>query len=93
MANKPKRKFWVLLTLTLIPFTDFVGANWFYMRNAIVGGLKVALFLLLLLPFLSLFWIEGEDAWGIYIFDFYVLAGIIAWWIVDIVLVAVQKRL
>jgi hypothetical protein len=96
MAAKSERKFWVLLTLTVIPLTDFVGANWFYLRNARGGLGKVglcALLLLLLLCFLLLPNPGLAVSVELQFFGLFVSATIIIWWIVDIFLVALRKRL
>ena len=93
MTAKSGRKFWVVLALTLIPVTDFVGANWFYMRNTVGGWLKIALCILLLLIWLSAWFVEGEEAWGPFFLFIYFLGASVIWWLVDIFLVVLRKRL
>ena len=95
MADKPDRKFRVLLLLTLIPFTDFVGANWFYMRNDSIGGLFK---IVLSAPMLGI-WLflvldkPGLEAIGLVALGSLLFAVSVIWWIVDIFLVALRKRL
>jgi hypothetical protein len=90
MANTSGRKFWIILTLTAIPATDFVGANWFYTKHTLVGLMKIALCLIII----ALVYVANVlnhfgaafGAMGV------IVLGVI-WWIVDIFLVVLRKRL
>ncbi len=65
------------IVLTVIPITDILGANWFYLGWTKVGIAKVALFLLYLI-------------FGVVMFDLGLLFLfiLVIWWIVDIPLIA-----
>ena len=90
MPDKSDRKFWVVLLLTAIPVTDFVGANWFYTEHTLVGLMKIALCILLI----ALVYVANVlnhfgaafGAMGV------IIIGVI-WWIVDVFLVVLRKRL
>ena len=90
MANTLGRKFWVVLTLTAIPVTDFVGADWFYTRHNLVGLTKVALCLLVI----GLVYVANIfNQFGAAFFAAGVIFIGIIWWIVDIFLLVLRKRL
>ena len=90
MADKSGRKFWVVLTLTAIPVTDFVGANWFYTRHILVGLIKIVLCLAVIgLVYRANVYID----WGAGFFALGVMFIGVLWWIVDIFLVVLRKRL
>lgn len=92
MADKLERKFWVVLLLTAVPVTDFVGVNWFYTRHTVVGLVKIALILLLIVLALVANSM-GEGGWGVLgVWLIFFAIGVL-WWIVDIFLVALRKRL
>ena len=55
-ADKPTKDYRIFLTLTLIPVTDFVGVNWFYVGNTIVALGKIG-FLALFIPVVIGFYI------------------------------------
>jgi len=90
MADKSDRRFWIVLTLTTIPVTDFVGANWFYTKHTMIGLIKITLCLLtislvLIANVLNQFG-AAFGAMGV------IIIGIL-WWIVDIFLVCLRKQL
>ena len=90
MADKSDRRFWIVLTLTAIPVTDFVGANWFYTKHTMIGLIKITLCLLtislvLIANVLNQFG-AAFGAMGV------IIIGIL-WWIVDIFLVCLRKQL
>ena len=94
-TDNPTKNYRVILTLTLIPVTDFVGANWFYMRNDSIGGLFK---IVLSAPMLGI-WLflvldkPGLEAIGFVALGSLLFAASVIWWLVDIFLVALRKRL
>ena len=90
METKLERKFWIMLLLTAIPITDFIGVNWLYMTHTLVGLMKIALCILLIaLVYASNVLNNYGAAFGVL---GVIVIGVI-WWIVDIFLVVLRKRL
>jgi len=72
------------IVLTLIPITDILGANWFYLGRKKVGFAKLALFLIYLVAAIA----TGVRNLGLILFFALVMT---IWWLIDIPLVATGK--
>ena len=90
MADKSDRKLWIVITLTAIPITDLVGANWFYTKHTMIGLIKITLCLttislVVVANVLNQFG-AAFGAMGV------IIIGILGW-IADIFLVCLRKKL
>ena len=91
MVSKSGKNESLLLVLTIIPVTDFIGANWFYLKNTTIGWIKAILSVVLIAIVLYLYvGNPGEEAWGALYLGFCILAFSIAWWLVDVYLLCIK---
>ncbi|GAH52056.1 unnamed protein product [marine sediment metagenome] len=72
------------IVLTVIPITDILGANWFYLGRKKVGFAKLALFFIYLV---------AGVATGVENLDVGLFFGLVVviWWLIDIALIAGGK--
>ena len=76
MTNQ-QRSFTLAIVLTVIPITDILGANWFYLGRGKMGAAKLALFLVCMVSGIAI----GSDLVSLF------LLILIVWWLVDIPLI------
>jgi hypothetical protein len=75
-----KKSLTVAIVLTIIPITDFLGANWFYLGYNKIGIAKLCLLLAFILSGAAL-------NFGL----LFLLLVVILWWLIDIPLIAGGK--
>jgi hypothetical protein len=93
MPGKVDEKDRMLLALTIIPITNFIGANYFYLGNIAVGWIKLALSGLLVWIIVEtinnpVFGVIGSILAGLFFFTVSVV-----WWISDIYRVCIKNDL
>lgn len=84
METKPTKSLTMAIVLTIIPITDMLGANWFYLGRTKMGIAKVAVFLLYIVVGILL----SGDVGAMLGWMMFFMLVMVVWWIVDIPLIA-----
>jgi len=77
MTNQ-QRSLTLAIVLTVIPITDILGANWFYLGRGKIGAAKVAVFLAYMVTGI----VTGFELALLF------LGIVVIWWLVDIPIIA-----
>ena len=92
MAKTSGKNESLILILTIIHVTDFIGANWFYLGNIAADCGKIVLSGLLL--WIYLYFVitrPGLEAIAIYFIGVIIFAISVIWWLIDVYLLCIKE--
>ena len=94
MSGKVDEKDRMLLALTIIPITNFIGANYFYVGNLELGFIKLVLSLLFMWVVYTLYGEQhGFGIIGPIFVGSLFLIGLIIWWLGDIYRLCIKNKI